>query len=468
MFRNLQCFFLLAGFCACALAQSLPAPVVAAFRRAGVPAEAIGVYVREVDAARPALAWNPALPLSPASTMKLFTTDAALETLGPAYSWKTAAYVRGRQQDGVLDGDLILQGGGDPHLVQENLWRFLRRLRAAGLRDIRGDLLLDRSLFAEDGHDASLFDGEPMKSYNAGADALLLNFNAFDIRFIPDQAAGRARLEIEPPVAGLAVSGPRLVEGACGDWKGALAPRIVDASIAIDGDYPYACGEKEWFLNPYRMSRAAYFGAVFRGIWKELGGTLSGAVRDAPLPADARLVAQWESEPLGQVVRDINKYSNNVMARQLLLTLAAENGARPADAASGAQAVRAWLAKKGIAAPELVIDNGSGLSRAARVSADTMGRMLVAAYHAPTMPEFLASLPIAAVDGSMRKRLRDSGAGGHAHLKTGTLEGVRAVAGYVLAASGKRYALVCLVNHPNAGASLQAIDALLQWVYEQG
>lgn len=468
MLRKFQVFFLLVGLYASALAQELPAPVAAAFRRAGVPTESIGVYVRAVESARPFYAVNPSLPLSPASTMKLFTTDAALETLGPAYVWKTAAYVRGREQNGVLEGDLILRGAGDPHLVQENLWLFLRRIRAKGIRDIHGDLLLDRSLFSDDGHDAALFDGEPLKSYNAGADALLLNFNAFDIRFIPDQAAGRARLVVEPPAAGLAISGPRLVGGECGDWKGALAPHIDDASIAIDGDYPYACGEKEWFIHPYGMSRSAYFGAVFRRIWAELGGSFSGTVRDAPLPSDARLVAEWQSEPLGQVVRDINKYSNNVMARQLLLTLGAESGVRPADTASGAQAVRAWLAKKGIAAPELVIDNGSGLSRNARVSAETMGRMLLAAYHAPTMPEFIASLPIAAVDGSMRNRLRDSDASGHAHLKTGTLDGVRAVAGYVLSASGRRYVLVCLVNHPNATASLRAMDALLQWVYERG
>ncbi|WP_234484869.1 D-alanyl-D-alanine carboxypeptidase/D-alanyl-D-alanine endopeptidase [Noviherbaspirillum pedocola] len=454
--------------CVAAQAQELPAPVAAALRRAGVPPEAIGVYVRAVESPRPLLAINPTLPLSPASTMKLFTTDAALETLGPAYVWKTAAYVRGRQQDGVLEGDLILRGAGDPHLVQENLWLFLRRIRDKGIRDIRGDLLLDRSLFADDAHDAALFDGEPLKSYNAGADALLLNFNAFAVRLVPDQAAGRAQVLVEPPVAGLAVSGPRLVGGDCGDWKGNLSPRIDDAAIAIEGDYPYACGEKEWFIHPYGMKRSAYFGAVFRQIWKELGGSFSGTVRDAPLPADARLVAEWQSEPLGQVVRDINKYSNNVMARQLLLTLGAESGARPADAASGAQAVRAWLARKGIPAPELVIDNGSGLSRNARVSADTMGRMLITAFHAPTMPEFIASLPIAALDGSMRNRLRDSDAAGRAHLKTGTLEGVRAIAGYVLSASGRRYALVCLVNHPNATASLRAMDALLQWVYERG
>jgi D-alanyl-D-alanine carboxypeptidase/D-alanyl-D-alanine-endopeptidase (penicillin-binding protein 4) len=468
MFRKFQVFILLVGLCACALAQELPAPVAAAFRKAGIPADAVGILAREVDSARPLFAVNPMLPLSPASTMKLLTTNAALDLLGPAHTWKTSAYARGREQNGVLDGDLILRGSGDPHLVQENLWLFLRRIRARGIRDIRGDVLLDRSLFADDAHDASQFDGEPLRTYNAGADALLLNFNAFNLRLIPDQAAGRARLVVEPPVTGLAIAGPRLVEGDCGDWKKRLVPRIDDTTIAVDGDYPYACGEKEWFVSPYRMSRAAYFGAVFRQLWTELGGSFSGTVRDASVPADARLIAEWESEPLAQAVRDINKYSNNVMARQLLLTLAAEAGSRPADAAHGAQAVRGWLAKKGIPAPELVIDNGSGLSRNERVSADTMGRMLIAAYHSPTMPEFIASLPIAAVDGSMRNRLRDSDVGGRAHLKTGSLEGVRAIAGYVLSASGRRYAVVCLVNHPNAAASMRAMDLLLQWVHERG
>jgi serine-type D-Ala-D-Ala carboxypeptidase/endopeptidase (penicillin-binding protein 4) len=450
------------------LAQELPSSVAAAFRRAGIPADAIGAYAQDVNGGKVLFSMNAMLPLSPASTMKLVTTDAALELLGPAYAWKTSAYVRGQQQGDVLHGDLILRGGGDPHLVQESLWLFLRQVRARGIRDIRGDLLLDRSLFQAHAHDAAAFDGEPLKPYNAGPDALLLNFHAFNLRLVPDQQGGSARLAVDPPVAGLQISGPQLVEGECKDWKSGLSASLTDAGIVVGGVYPYACGEREWQVYPYQMSATRYFGAVFRQLWMELGGSFSGEVRDAPVPPDARLVAEWQSAPLPQIIRDVNKYSNNVMARQLLLTIAANESSVPATPERGASAVQAWLGRKGIGANDLIIDNGSGLSRVERISAHTMGRMLIAAFQAPTMPEFMSSLPVAAFDGSMRTRLRDAGVAGRAHVKTGTLEGVRAVAGYVLSASGRRYAVACMVNHANAAASLQSMDALLQWVYERG
>jgi len=207
---------------------------------------------------------------------------------------------------------------------------------------------------------------------------------------------------------------------------------------------------------------------VFRQLWRELGGTFSGEVIDGRVPDNASLIAEWSSPALPEIVRDINKYSNNVMARQVLLSLSPELPALPASTARGADAVKAWLAGKGIDAPELVIENGSGLSRSERISARTLGRMLVAAFHAPTMPEFIGSLPLVGLDGTMRKRLQAESIAGHAHIKTGSLEQVRSIAGYVLAASGRRYVVVCLINDRNAARGRAVQDALLQWVYQNG
>jgi D-alanyl-D-alanine carboxypeptidase/D-alanyl-D-alanine-endopeptidase (penicillin-binding protein 4) len=186
------------------------------------------------------------------------------------------------------------------------------------------------------------------------------------------------------------------------------------------------------------------------------------------LPLDGKLIAEWESPALSEVIRDINKFSNNVMARQVLLTLGTLQGTAPANTAFGAQAVTNWIASKGIDAPELVIENGSGLSRRERISPHTIVRLLLAAYDSPFMPEFIASMPVAGVDGTMKRRMNSRSAAGHAHIKTGRLDEVRAIAGYVLAASGKRYALSCIVNHRNADRAQEAMDALLQWVYEKG
>jgi D-alanyl-D-alanine carboxypeptidase/D-alanyl-D-alanine-endopeptidase (penicillin-binding protein 4) len=167
------------------------------------------------------------------------------------------------------------------------------------------------------------------------------------------------------------------------------------------------------------------------------------------------------------VVREINKWSNNLMARQLLLTLGAEKIGIPATEIKGTAALNAWLTDRGTKFDELVVENGSGLSRIERISAEHLGKMLVSTYNSPVMPELMASLPILALDGTIKKRLNDSQSNGRAHLKTGSLDGVSAIAGYVLDANNHRHVLVMLVNHPKAAASKYAQDALIEWVHQQ-
>jgi D-alanyl-D-alanine carboxypeptidase/D-alanyl-D-alanine-endopeptidase (penicillin-binding protein 4) len=451
-----------------AWAQELPAPVADALQRAAIPVNAVSVYAQEVGSGKMLALFNSAAPMNPASTMKLVTTNAALELLGPTFTWKTQAYANGVQRGDVLFGDLIIQGSGDPKLVLENFWLFLRQIRAKGIREIRGNLLLDRTLFEESFYDPAVFDGDPLKTYNAGPDALLLNYKALGFRFVPDPARGQVKILVDPPVAGYPVLAPKLSNGECGDWKGKLHATFNGSGTSFGGTYSAACGDQIWYVHPYQMTHTQYFAAVFRQLWRDLGGTLKGEIKNGLVPPGAPLVAEWESTTLPEVIRDINKYSNNVMARQLLLTMAADILKLPANPERGARVIKSWLARKGIEANELVIENGSGLSRVERISANTMGRMLTAAFQAPTMPEFISSLPLVGYDGTMRQRLKTRSVAGNAHIKTGSLNEVRAVAGYVLAASGKRYAVVCIVNHRNAPAAQEAQDAFLQWVYEQG
>lgn len=447
----------------------LPPSVNAALQAADIPAQNVGLYVQEAAAGGKVLAaTNVSTPFNPASTMKLVTTDAALELLGPAYSWKTTAYTDGRQLGNTLQGDLIFKGGGDPKLVLENFWLFLRQIRAKGIRDIRGNVVLDRSIFDESAYDPSKFDGDPLKPYNVGPDALLLNYKALTFQFVPDASTGLVRVVLDPPLAGYQVLPPRPGKGACGDWQGKLLASFDQNGANFSGSLPESCGEKTWYVNPYKMSSSEYFGAVFRQMWTDLGGTFSGTVKTGTVPVGARCIAEWNSVSLPEVIRDINKYSNNVMARQLLLTIAADVLKLPATPERGALAVQSWLANKGIQADDLVIENGSGLSRNERISARTMGRLLALAYQSPTMPEFISSLPLVGFDGTMRKRLKGQAVAGQAHVKTGTLNDVRAIAGYVLAASGKYYVVVFLINHGNAPRGQGAQDALLQWVYENG
>lgn len=451
-----------------ACAQQLPAPVGAALQRAGIPDQAVGVWVQEAGATSVPVAVNAAMPFNPASTMKLLTTAAALDLLGPATTWKTEAYATGAMAGDILQGDLVIKGGGDPRLVVENLWQFLREIRARGIREIRGNLVLDRSLYAPDGHDPAQFDGEPGRPYNAGPDALLLNYKSFSVRFLPDPGRGRVALAVEPPLATFQVIGPALGAGECGEWRQKLLMTQDARVLQFGGAYPAACGEKTLQVLAWNMSSARYFEIVFRRLWADLGGVLAGAVTEGVTPPDAWLLAQRESASLAEVVRDINKFSNNVMARQLLLNMAARFTGAAATAAGGAEVIKTWLAVRRLEMPELVIDNGSGLSREGRIAAGSMARLLQAAYRAPTMPEFMASLPLAGQDGTMRKRLNGHAVAGMAHIKTGYLSEVRAIAGYVLAASGKRYVVVFMINHANAAGGAEAQDQLLKWVYENG
>ncbi|MDK9703462.1 MAG: D-alanyl-D-alanine carboxypeptidase/D-alanyl-D-alanine-endopeptidase [Sulfuritalea sp.] len=454
-------------------ANDLPATVAQALKGAGIPVAATAVWVREVDASRPLVAVNARAALNPASTMKLVTTYAALDLLGPAYVWKTEAFAAGSLADGVLSGDLHLRGGGDPKLTYDQFERLLRQIRARGIREIRGDLVLDRSAFAANGADPGRFDAQPMRPYNVAPDALLLNFKSVTLHLIPDPEHKTLAVSAEPEPANLDLIN-KIVPGnngnGCGDWRERLrADSFSHGSttrLVLTGVFPLGCGEQRW--NIAVQEHPAFVLGVFRQLWAELGGALAGGVREGPVPADARPVGVLPSSTLGEVVRDINKFSNNVMARQLFLTLGLEAGHRPADAAGADAAIRSWLGTRGLGMPELVLENGSGLSRHERISAESLGQLLQAAWRSAVMPELMASLPVTATDGTMKKRLKQNGVAGQAHIKTGSLEGVRSLAGYVRDRAGRRWIVVFFVNHANAQAAQPAQDALLDWVYGRG
>lgn len=462
--------FLIALLLATAVqAQGLPDPVTRALTQAGIPESAVGVYVHEIGAVQPVLAVGAERALNPASSMKIVTTHAGLEMLGPAYFWNTEALTDGAASQDILAGNLYLKGGGDPKLTLENFWLLLRGLRARGIREIRGDLVLDRRLFAEETHDPAGFDDQPTRPYNTGPSALLVNFKAVTLQFIPDAATRTLRIVAEPPLPQVQiVNNLKLADGACGDWLGRIKiesqGNAESARFAFSGAYALDCGERQRSFSV--LGHRQYIGALFALLWRELGGSFSGQIRDGATPANARALASGKSQSLSEIVRDINKYSNNVMARQLFLTLGI-NGSAAATTAAAASGVKQWLALKGIAAPELVMENGSGLSRIERISARNLGAVLLNAYASPVMPELMASLPVAAVDGTMRRRLKSAEIAGQAHIKTGSLSGVRSIAGYVLDAQGNRVAVVFMVNHANAHLAQPAMDALLQWTHNR-
>jgi D-alanyl-D-alanine carboxypeptidase/D-alanyl-D-alanine-endopeptidase (penicillin-binding protein 4) len=448
---------------AAAADRPLPPPVEQALQRAHVPQEALAAVVVDAQTGAVRLSWQPRVVMNPASLIKLATTQAALDLLGPAWTWSTPVWLQGTLRDGVLDGDLVIKGSGDPKLVLERMWLLLRRVRQMGVQEIRGDIVLDRSAFVVPETSPGEFDGEPLRPYNVRPDALMLNQKAVVLSFVPNGLRPEAAIVSEPPLAGVAIdANVPLSLAPCEDWRGALKADFGDpARIRFSGTYPVACGERQWpvaYIDP-----KSYNARAIEGLWRETGGRLAGTVRDGIAPAQAPSF-EINSPPLADVVRDINKYSNNVMAQQLFLTLGlTQRGAGTPEAAR--DVMRQWLAERlGGGARDVVIDNGSGLSRDTRISAQSLAQLLSAAWASPVMPELIGSLAVSGRDGTMRRSLAPAG---RAHLKTGSLRDVAGVAGYVLANNARRYVLVAIINHPNANAARPALDALVQWTAQQ-
>ena len=453
---------------ACAARAELPRPVGQAFVDAGVPLHSVALVVQEVGSARPLFAHDPTRPMNPASVMKLVTTFAALELLGRDYRWKTEAYLGGPLNDGVLRGDLILKGYGDPKITIEQWQAFMAALRAKGLDRVAGDLALDRTWFKPAVHDPAEFDKEPLKPYNVGPDALLVSFNSVRFVFAPNAAGDGVEMRAEPSLAEIALGAPPgISNGDCADWRGTLGSRFVNkgatASAAFVGSFAASCGERDWYVA--LLDHPHFVHGMFTTYFRDAGGQFDGGLKDARAPRGLAPFATLESPPLYDIVRDVNKLSNNVMARQIFLTLATTRHPPPATPALAADVVQRFLKERKIAMPGLVIENGSGLSRNERVTAGGLAQLLAAADRSGAREEFASSLAVAATDGTVQKRFQNGTVAGQALLKTGTLEGVKALAGYVIDAQGRRWIVVAIINHPNAVRGQAALDGLVQWVY---
>ncbi len=444
------------------------APIEQWLSQSGLEPSQLALIARPLGGGPVLARHNADTAMNPASTMKLLTSLAALSVLGPQYRWRTDAHLRGRLADGVLEGDLILRGGGDPKFVIEDLAEFIARMRAAGLREIRGDLVLDDSIYDVGAASVQDFDGDPSQPYNVRPFGMLMNFKA--VKFVVSAKNGAASVTLDPPLAGVrldnrltAMRGPCRFAMSVASLDGTPGPAVVRVSGAIAP----SCGERSVFSSV--LDHRAFAEALFRAAWQEAGGRWSGSARIERGAARGDPWLAWNSpRTLADVVNDVNKFSNNLMARHLLLQLAVASGSVPATEEAARGALRDWLAKQGLTFTELVVENGSGLSRTARISAASLARVLEFAAAAPYADLIRGSLPIAGVDGTMKYRLTGRPIAGNAWIKTGSLAEVRTIAGYVDAASGKRYAVVLFANGPRAESAAQLQEQFLRWVHANG
>ncbi|MBT9569142.1 MAG: D-alanyl-D-alanine carboxypeptidase/D-alanyl-D-alanine-endopeptidase [Thiobacillus sp.] len=461
--RPIVCTLLSAGYLLTGHAAQLPDEFLTALAQGGIPPDHVAIVIQPLDAAEPLLSHNADAALNPASVMKLVTSFAALNQLGPSYAWHTDVWADGPVVDGVLNGNLVIKGHGDPTLTLERMWLLQRALRAQGIRHVHGDLVLDASHFRLPASDPGAFDGEPLATYNAVPGALLANYNAIVLRLRPLGDGVQVVPDIALPGVTLATQLVLTEQTGCNGGSDAIKPYVFAGErrvVALTGIYPRGCGEQTLSLSLFDATTS--FDLIFRGLWAEAGGTISGATVYAAAPAIEPLLS-FASPPLSEALIRLNKYSNNLMTRALLLTLGAEKFGAPATLEKGIDAVTEALTLHGVSTSKLVLENGAGLSRIERINASALTQLLRAAYRSPLFAEFESALPIVAVDGTLKKRFNGSALAGNAHLKTGSLRDVRALAGYVMNTQGQRVSFVMLVNHANAAKIEPAQRALLEW-----
>jgi serine-type D-Ala-D-Ala carboxypeptidase/endopeptidase (penicillin-binding protein 4) len=469
-----------APLAAAAFDDELPAPVAAALAQAGLPPDALGAIA--IPQTRWARTWQHRadVPMQPGSSMKLVTTIVALDRLGPNHRGRTALHTTGAVNNGVLEGDLVLVGGADPDFDLPALWQLLFELRQRGVHTVSGGLVLDRTLFRPARIDIGLppFDESPEWPYNVIPDGLMLNGHLMGLA-LSSAESGVVTARLVPPLDGVSVDASALAPTStdCADWdEDWLPPRVSETSpgqwrIELQGGFPRRCQAQAALQL---LERNVITERQVRAVWASLGGRFAsapGSAREAALPAGAERIAQHDSRPWAEVLRNMNKASDNAQTRLLFLQLgvAAMQADPNSTTLSAAQRdVQRWFDEHRIEHDGLVMDNGSGLSRSERVAPRTMARAIEVAVNGRHAPELLMSLPVAGVDGTMRNRLKGTRAAGWARLKTGTLKNVTALAGTVRDTRGDTWVVAAFINHDDAAKGRPALDALIEWVANSG
>ena len=453
------------------LAQDiLPPGVTNVLNRRQLPDQSLSIRVENLRTGERLLGWNEDEPRNPASVAKLLTTLVALDTLGPSYTWKTDLYLSGEIEGDELQGDLLLKGYGDPFLTTERLWTMLHSVRDMGISRINGDLLLDDSYFETGEYDPGAFDNSPLRAYNVAPNALLMNFKVVQYQFAPDAGGGKVNVRLHPELENLQVVNElSLKDGQCGGYQRGITitPAENLDEMIFSGTFPRGC-------TTYSLSRTALghndfaYGLV-KSLWREMGGELSGGWKNVTTPEDLQPSSTFRSPSLAEIIAMVNKYSNNVMAHQLLYTLGAELFGAPGTEENGLLAVRQWLEQRNLQSESLRFDNGAGLSRDARMTASHLAAVLRYAYGSRYMPEFISSMSLTGLDGTLSRRFRNDALTGMAHIKTGSLDDVTAIAGYLQSRSGDRYIVVALQNYKDVhrGTGQEVQEALLRWLFEQ-
>ncbi|GAB6050671.1 D-alanyl-D-alanine carboxypeptidase/D-alanyl-D-alanine-endopeptidase [Hydrogenophilus islandicus] len=445
-------------------AAGLPATVAKTLAEAEIPSEALSIWIAPLDGKGQRLIYHPETPRNPASVMKLITTFAAFETFGASYRWQVALESSAQWSDDTLFGPLELIHDGDPALTAERLWQLLRTVRAMGIRRISGFTVTAPPLRLPP-WDPAAFDGRGEAPYTQGPAAALAHFNAIVVTLQPHPQRPQQLIATTHPPLPFTIDtrGVKVTEGPCRQpARETVTANFTATHLVLTGTYALSCGVQTLALAPPQPHRYAEW--LLAAIWQELGGEIAPNLPRKAAKSRFRLAAS-ESPTLTEIAYQMNKWSNNVIARQLLALVGFVAQPDASDhVAAGAERALALLREKGIDARATVIENGSGLSRIARTTARTLAELLTFVARQEYATEFIAGLPRLGEDGTARRRYRDHPLAGSAHVKTGTLRDARALAGYARNRNGEPYVVVMLLDHPNASRAIKLFPQLLEWL----
>ncbi len=454
----------------CSSVFALPIAVQSEIEESPLTPEQISLWIAPADnPSAPIVDFQSHIPRTPASVMKIITTGTGLLALGADYRWKTEFYTDGLFNNGTLNGNLIIKGYGDPYMVQEDMADMVSALQISGLLHINGNVILDNSYFSHSDTNPDTFDGHGIEPYNAIPNALSINFRTIQLSLITKK--NHINITTDPKLTYTRIKNTMTLNRAkhCRGQK-AFKPEInVDTAqhlITVSGTMSHRCKRKE-LTKVLTDAGDLYFGH-FKKAWKRQGGAITGTWQYGSVPRNAKLFYRHQSRlPLSEQIAAMNKRSNNIMTRQLFLTIGAEQIEPPASLEKSRQVVMQQFKHFGIDTHNFFIDNGSGLSRSASISAKQLGQFLLAMHRSRASQTFEQSLSIAGVDGTLRYRLKDTPLAGNAIGKSGTLKQVKSLAGYLYAHSGKKYIYVMLFEGENARSGRPLMDNILQWIYTQ-
>ncbi|MCD4654476.1 D-alanyl-D-alanine carboxypeptidase/D-alanyl-D-alanine-endopeptidase [bacterium] len=410
----------------------------------------VGLVVKDLKNGDILFQRNPMLPLVPASNQKIVTTIGALGLLSPQFSFKTSVYRNDELNSGVLDGNLYIKGGGDPFLVKEEMWKLAERVESMGITHTKGDIIADSTYF--DGIGDPSKDWKRIKMplwYNAPTGGLAFNFNAISVIATPGKRPDSlVTIKVDPPLDCFEVRGSPKTGPA-----GSRITLILDIKeingkcvLLLKGRMPVDCDTQKYYRHVDNSTR--YAGYAFKYYLEQVGITIDGDVAYGKTPSTARRVVVHESQPLYALLNRANKFSNNFMIEQTVKTIAAENVSFPGTTMKGLHAIKLYFSDQlGIDTEGMILDDGSGLSRKNRITAIQFTELIRYAVNESYFgPEFLSTLPIAGVDGTMKKRLKNHRTKRLVRAKTGLIDNVVCLSGLIDGRKGEGLVFSIMIN----------------------